>query len=220
MVANIPQNLNEIAIQLFLNESGTRDSMLESMLVLEGGSSFSKYEDAIDDISGSDEFNTGFLRFVFGIASISEETKEAEDIAGEIVQQIHVSGDHFDKVPSFKEFIIKILDNRDRLGLSAKASKLISESARLFMFSEIYSDIRPIFSNIDIGKAPEAAVITHTLKVHTHVDGSLEDIYMGMDINDLHELKNIVQRAIDKHDVLEKLLGEVNLKSVYPRVKS
>lgn len=213
MAVKIPQSLYEISSLLYQNDIQENMSFLDTLIKVPAGSRFSDYEQKLNEVSEAPEhWNGSFLQFVFGITSLPDNSAENEAVIKLLMDRL--KGGDPEKQSNFKGFISKILENQDSLGLGAKASKLQVQSERLFVYPEIFSDIRPVFSSSGASEKPEAAIIVHTLKVHTHINGGFEDIFMAMDKNDLLELKKTAERAIAKHNSLEKLLENASLKHV------
>lgn len=111
----------------------------------------------------------------------------------------------------FQEFLKKMLSLHDSLGVRAKAYRLIPEHQRLFIRSEIYSDIRSIFRPDNPDIKPSAAVIVHSLKITCREAGKKQEIYIGLDAEDLQELSDTVGRAIKKHAALKKMITDCGI---------
>lgn len=111
----------------------------------------------------------------------------------------------------FQDFLKKMLSLHDTLGVWSKAYRLIPEHQRLFMRSEIYSDIRSVFRPDNPDIKPSAAVIVHSLKITYREAGKKQEIYIGLDAGDLQELNDTVGRAIKKHDTLKKMIADCGI---------
>lgn len=108
----------------------------------------------------------------------------------------------------FKNFIKDMLSLHDSLGVRAKAYRLIPEHQRLFVRSEIYSDIRSVFRPDNPDIKPSAAVVVHSLKI-TYIEArNKQEIYIGLDAEDLQELHDTVGRAIKKQETLKKMITD------------
>jgi len=110
------------------------------------------------------------------------------------------------QIDLFKTFLRKVLTLDDTLGIRAKAYRVMLQHQNIFRRSEIYSDIRSIFRPHRPDVKPSAAVIVHSLKIDYYEDYIRKAIYFGLSFNDLHQLKNTVERAIKKHESLKTVI--------------
>jgi len=111
----------------------------------------------------------------------------------------------------FQEFIKKMLSLHDSLGVRAKAYRLILTQQRLYIRSEIYSDIRSVFRPDKPDIKPTAAIIVHSIKIAYREAGNKQEIYIGLDIEDLQKLNDTVERAIKKHQTLKKMITDCGI---------
>ncbi len=119
--------------------------------------------------------------------------------------------------PAKKDVLVKrltsLLDNDASLGVTAKASDVMTEHERIFCEARILSDIRPVFSG-DPATA-SAAVIIHNLQLGFHSEGKHHEIYVALDTADIQTLKDVLVRAEKKTAALEVILqksGTTNLR--------
>lgn len=85
------------------------------------------------------------------------------------------------------------------LRASIKAWALLNDEERIYLHSRILTDVRPVFDDEDAGRLL-ASVIVHTLKIATRVDGRVQGVYVSLDSDDLKELRNVIDRALEKAD--------------------
>ncbi len=111
-----------------------------------------------------------------------------------------------ENIKSFQEFLKKMLSLHDSLGVRAKAYRLLPDQQHLFIRSEIYSDIRPVFRPDNPDIKPSAAVIIHSLKITYRESGKKQEIYLGLDSEDLQQLHDTVERGIKKHETLKTMI--------------
>ena len=116
-----------------------------------------------------------------------------------------------DDIKSFKSFLKEILTLHDTLGIRAKAYRLMPQHQHIFQRSEIYSDIRPIFRPEHIDVKPSGAVIIHSLRIRYYEDYEPKEMYFGLSDNDLKQLKNTIERAIQKHNTLKAMIGNFDI---------
>jgi len=152
---------------------------------------------------------------IYGLFDISHETVDSivsifmnafKEFDDKKIKQ--ASPEQFDL---FQEFIKKMLSLHDSLGVRAKAYRLTPEHQRLFIRSEIYSDIRSVFRPDNPDIKPSAAIIVHSLKITFREAGKKQEIYIGLDSEDLQELNKTVGRAITKHDTLKKMITDCGI---------
>lgn len=93
--------------------------------------------------------------------------------------------------------------------ITAKASILLNEAERRFHDARVVTDVRPIFKD-GVEDAPVAAIILHNLRIRYHhdVDGRLDDIYVSLDVGDVQELRDVLDRASAKVKSLGTVLKE------------
>jgi hypothetical protein len=108
---------------------------------------------------------------------------------------------------------IKRLLSIDSLAVAAKADVLTAEHERTLHGLRILTDARPIFGN-DVQKPPDAIAIGHMLKLTFHRGGRLEEEFFALDEDDLHSLKEAVQRAEVKANSLRAALAKSQLKVI------
>jgi hypothetical protein len=107
---------------------------------------------------------------------------------------------------SFREKL-RILLGADSLTLLSKAMDLQTSDERSFCSARILTDLRPVFGP-KVESGPKAMVVIHTLKLGYHRygrSGNHDEIHIALDDSDLHTLKDVVDRAMEK----AKALGEL-----------
>jgi uncharacterized protein (DUF1778 family) len=103
-----------------------------------------------------------------------------------------------------KERLAKLLVLKASLGLTSKASGLLTDADRLFYNARILTDVRPIFN--EEGNTVEATVIMHNLVVHYGENGDHKDFFVVLDTHDIKTLREVLDRADSKAKALELLL--------------
>lgn len=92
-----------------------------------------------------------------------------------------------------------------QVSLLARAASLFAEDERSFCTSRTVSDIRPVFSSATETDV-SGALIHHMLKLESHHDGKLESQYLTISREGLSQLRDVLDRAIEKHDSLRGVL--------------
>jgi hypothetical protein len=103
----------------------------------------------------------------------------------------------------------------DALQLRSKASELIFEDAKVFQSSRIITDIRPVFSGtreLEIS----GGLIVHILKLQFMTATGGNETYVSMDDDDLRELKQVIERAQQKSQLLRTHLKMSRLIDLNP----
>lgn len=108
-----------------------------------------------------------------------------------------ITGDESDKL---RRNLIALL-GADSLSLVSKVKYLQASDERNFCSARIVTDMRPVFGS-PISQGPRAWVVVHTLDLGYHRYGKHDEIQVGLDEDDLHTLKDVVDRAIEKAKAL------------------
>jgi len=111
----------------------------------------------------------------------------------------------------FEGFVSRFLSMRTPLGDRAKAFRVRSQHGRIFLRSEIYSDIRTVFQTNDPNIRPDVAVLLHSLKLTCMEDRKRRDFYITMDHRDLQQLARTVDRALKKHATLSRMITDFGM---------
>ncbi len=107
---------------------------------------------------------------------------------------------------------LKALLTLDSLTTTASAIELLVQNPRNYGSARVLTDIRPIFGR-DITEPPKGSVIVELLQLETwSPDGDRDMVYVAMDESDLSELKNVVDRALDKTTTLRGVLDTQGVK--------
>lgn len=106
------------------------------------------------------------------------------------------------------EFIQRMsaLLNTPSLGRVAKAFDLLTEGQQIYHGARMFTDVRPLFDR-DASEPPEAGVVLHTLKVDYHAsDGHVRSLFITMDSADVKNLKEVIDREVQKSGSLQQFL--------------
>lgn len=95
----------------------------------------------------------------------------------------------------------------------AKAHDLLTEHSRIFTFSRIVSQIRPIFGE-RLDNPPTSAVIEHMLTISYSQAGRRNEFVMGLDSADVRQLMETLKRAQAEAENLQALLTAANITHV------
>ncbi len=105
-----------------------------------------------------------------------------------------------------------LLSAGDAIELTTRIADVYLSHAKLFRRARILSDIRPVFG-VDSIDEPQVGAIVHNLAITTeNATGTDADTpYIAMNIHDLRELKQVVERALLKDDVLRRTIASTGM---------
>lgn len=109
-----------------------------------------------------------------------------------------------DRVNNLSINLHEILNINSKINHTLKAFDLLAENEKIFLESRILSDIRIVFDD-DLSKEINAhgTIVLHQLKISYRENQESKSIFFALDINDLNNLKEQVERAIQKHRIIE-----------------
>jgi hypothetical protein len=115
----------------------------------------------------------------------------------------------------FKRNLQGIFTLEDSIGTISRISNLLSEYDKRYVGARIVTDIRPSFKReIDPKDEVEDVLIVHQLRVIFHSeDEKHHEIYIALDGTDLEDLKNVIERAAIKEQLMTTSLTR---KSITP----
>ena len=135
--------------------------------------------------------------------------------SGHMAARVAASSQFADGDDKSEEFIERTeqLLSSDLIRLHSKVSSIGSEYERVFVNSQILTDLRPIFNDeVAEGPEPEAALLSHTLSLHfIGSDGKHDNFYVVLDDGDLRALHQVIDRALKKTTSLKIKLKDSGL---------
>lgn len=116
-----------------------------------------------------------------------------------------------------RPFLMDALVMEDTLGTAAKAGPVMTEHERIFVDARVLTDVRPIFHS-DLPEKPKAAVLVHMLRITTRdIFGKEKAQYFALDTNDVRFIKQLMDRAIKKEEVLRDVMGVSGVNVIVPK---
>lgn len=102
------------------------------------------------------------------------------------------------------------------VAITGKANDVMTDHQHVFCKARILSDVRPIFE--ENPNMLSAAVVIHNLQIgyHDNRNGTHKEFYVALDMNDLKQLKAIIERAEKKAVTLESLLQKAEIPYLTP----
>ena len=211
---SIPKEDRKPLIDLFLLDPAKRDSFLE---IIKDPANVPRMGDFVKHLQDMTKVNAHeaeqMILALFRIYALIDITHETIDSLVSVFidtfkqfddKKVKQASDK--NIKSFQEFLNKMLSLHDSLGVRAKAYRLLPDQQHLFIRSDIYSDIRPVFRPDNPDIKPSAAVIIHSLKIIYRESGKKQEIYLGLDSEDLQQLHDTVERSIKKHETLKTMI--------------
>jgi hypothetical protein len=98
---------------------------------------------------------------------------------------------------------------------SAKASDILTDHEHVFSDARVFTDIRSIFPE-DPQDEPSGAVIVEMLKIQHFTNGEQQSFYVALDLSDLLDLKQVIERALQKTESVMARLDAANLEYFSP----
>ena len=165
-------------------------------------------EETAKSIEGKIRFNSSELRSIlstiFSLISLNiNEEVSKEGFINDIVTS-------YDKInPKLSEKKREKLIGHLQIFLEAdgqvkhtiKAATLLGENEKIFIESRVLSDIRIVFDE-EIENPKQCAVIIHQLKIAYHENDEPKEIFIALDTEDLNQLKETANRAIQKDKLI------------------
>lgn len=216
---SIPDDDKEYLAELLSVKPEARDAFLESIEDPNNINKLSDFARQFQEKTGVDkEIADDIMRILLTIYNAYDASGESiETFVSALVNSFKeiVGKDVKDTTDQdyqlFRDFFVNLLSLHNTLGVRAKAFRLIPEHQHLFIRSELYSDIRPIFKPDDPTVKPSAAVIVHSLKIIYRDSIGTREIFIGLDDEDLQQLKIIIDRAISKHECLKSMISDLGI---------
>jgi len=157
---------------------------------------------------------TDILYMLLGIyESHASKTLTASDLVDTIGSDKKLSSAIVDQ-DKLETFFDRLFTLDSSLGLLSKAYRLRRRQANTLCTSEIFTDLRPAFSDPD--EQPTAALIMHTLRIVYHEGQEVQEIFIGLKRSDLKDLSQVVERALRKDESLRKFTTRTDLTLLEP----
>ena len=150
------------------------------------------------------------FRTIVGIINFVQKNND-KDAFNDFLESIGAIEDiDFDKV---KSILTEILDNSNNLTLTTKAGKLLTTNNDNYIECKALTDIRLIF-NESIAESTRSAVIVHKLHFIVSNPTNSNEIFIHLDLQDLKRLKDVIERAILKEEIIKEDYENINFVSL------
>lgn len=109
---------------------------------------------------------------------------------------------------------LKTVLSNDSFGVTSKAMDILSHYPNTYCSARLVTDIRPVFGQ-NTNECPPASLVVHTLRISSHQDDSdTKDYYVSLDSQDLHELRRIIERALEKETTLKSMINDTKMQYI------
>jgi len=108
---------------------------------------------------------------------------------------------------NFKK-VAKQLLNSKTLSYMIEAKSALVDHEKIFLGADITTDIRPVFHS---DGEDFCTALTHTLKIHYHIDDAHHVMYLSLDSNDLVSLKKKIEASQRKETVIKERIDKSDL---------
>ena len=129
--------------------------------------------------------------------------KKIDDLINSVTEQISNEDSDID-TGILKDHLNRFLSISGKTKQTIKGFQLLQDNQKNIIDSKINTDIRLVFDeDIDNTKV-ENAVIIHNLVLEYIENNEIKELFFSLNTNDLIDLKETVQRAIQKESVLRR----------------
>lgn len=134
------------------------------------------------------------------VSEVCESLREDRDFGGTVAVSMAV----------LQRRLERLLQSGEALAVTAKALAILSDHEHPFLGARILTDVRTVF-RANLADPPAGAVTIHMLGVHFHDGNSHKDIFLALDLKDLRELRDTIDRALEKEKHLHEILSRSNI---------
>jgi len=173
-------------------------------------------EKEIKDITNlsDDEFEEflGYLRFFISIyLNYYRYKKPLNDFINEVIKDPAKKRDiELEPIEDVRDLVEKIIKMDNNIGIFSKNINLSTDNPNIFFDARIITDLRHLFYN-DIEIFPNYALIQHLLRISYVKNDDTKEMFFNLNLDQLMELKRIIDRAITKENTIKKMCKEKEL---------
>lgn len=166
--------------------------------------------EAVGSTWTTDEEVDAFVKHLTSISSLSAshnfDPSELAETIGNLVSKEFDGEQDSAKLASRLEALLRA---RNFLGFS-KAVDVSTEYDQVLHLTRIVTDIRPVFDQKP-GDDPIGSVLVHNFRVDYFHEGRVKTTTFAMNGHDLNQLKDVVDRALQKSESLSRFLDKSSL---------
>lgn len=173
-------------------------------------------EKEIKDITNlsDDEFEEflGYLRFFIALyLNFYRYKKPLNDFINEVIKDPAKKRDiELEPIEDVRDLVEKIIKMDNNIGIFSKNINLSTDNPNIFFDARIITDLRHLFYN-DIEIFPNYALIQHLLRINYVKNDDTKEMFFNLNLDQLMELKRIIDRAITKENTIKKMCKEKEL---------
>lgn len=149
---------------------------------------------------------------IWALLSFASQLDSWEGESGEVARDAARSNDlalDEDARVALTELLTELV-TAEGLLTSAKASDVITEHEHMFSGVRVLTDLRPIFGE-EASAEPAGMAIMSTMKIGHYTNGRERSLYLALDAEDLKQVRDAIDRALDKTESLRELMRDANL---------
>ncbi len=224
MALVIPEPLQDAVIKLFGFPKADRDELLTTLKNVKPTTNINTYVIKVGQLLPQYAAREllEVVQFIFSFHSLSDTDRDPDKVVKDFMQafislDVNVGKQiSREELTSFANYAREILLASESLSFGARAAVLSAQYERIFGYAEIFTDMRGLFSQQKPSSEPTAASIVHSLKIHSYVSDEHEDLHVALDYSDLLKLKEVVERALEKHKGLSAMMSRAGIEYVGP----
>lgn len=142
------------------------------------------------------------IEHFIGLILIKERSNiGAKEFAKELLEELQREGYIPTDYTKFSAILEILLDTNSKFYISVKSKELKLERERFFNNIRIITDLRPIFTDGDSCVFKKMSVM-HTIKIVFEQNSEVKELFFGLDLVDLEDLKRQIDRSIEKENKL------------------
>lgn len=175
-------------------------------------SSFAGTSGLIEQASRAESLTPDEARsVVLSLLSLYAQLKFHGWTSGDLASGVARSDDlpRSDNADQLAERLQTLLD-LESIVTTGRALDLLTEHEHLFHSARILTDIRPVFGD-DPKEPPTGALIVEALKVEYFDEGTTRSLYLALSRAELRNLRDTVDRALEKSDTVHGLLEQIGM---------
>lgn len=151
------------------------------------------------------------LEAVFSLLALLPESGEgAEELAQRISESSDLDADDDETREQVATRLLAMM-NIETVRIAGRSLDLMTENARTLHETRIVTEVRPVFG-AEVKDGAKAAMVVSELKIEFHdADRTVDAHFYAVDRSDLERLRDVIDRAIDKTDVLKSLIVDAGM---------
>jgi hypothetical protein len=131
------------------------------------------------------------------IRTVTDLLPRVDEIASTMKQQPEILPSRLRKLLTLPVFDVAV-----------KAGEVLYDHGRVFSEARILTDVRPVFGKV-LDDGPIVAGVVHNLKLVYKEDFQTREFFVTLDDEDLAQLRDVVERALQKQKILKQTIGPV-----------